>query len=37
MVTILAFNMGKAIMEDSTVKITINDPPYIGSEKAILL
>ena len=37
MVTFLAFNTGKAIMEDSAVEITINDLSHVGSEKAILL
>ena len=34
---IFAFNTGKAIMEDATVKIAINDLSHIGPEKAILL
>ena len=37
MVAIFAFNTGKAIMEDATVKIAINDLSHIGPEKAILL
>ena len=37
MVATFAFNTGKAIMEDATVKIAINDLSHIGSEKAILL
>jgi len=37
MIAIFAFNTGKAIMEDATVKITINDLSHIGPEKAILL
>ncbi len=37
MPTLTAPDTGKAIMEDSTVKITINDLSHIGSEKAILL
>jgi len=37
MVTLLAFNTCKTIMEDPVVKITINDLSHVGSEKAILL
>ena len=37
MVAIFAFNTGKAIMDDATVKIAISDLPHIGPEKAILL
>ena len=37
MVTLLAFNTCKAIMEDPAVKITINDLSHVGSEKTILL
>jgi hypothetical protein len=33
----LAFNTGKAIMEDATVKISVNNLPHIRPEKAILL
>ena len=34
MVAIFAFNASKAIMEDATVKIEINDLSHIGPEKA---
>ena len=37
MVAILAFNPSKAIMEDATIKIAVNDLSHIGPEKAILL
>ena len=37
MATIFAFNTGKAVMEDGTIKIAINDLSDIGPKKAILL
>lgn len=36
MAAIFAFNTSKAIMEDATVKIAINDLSHVGSKKAIL-
>ena len=36
MVAILTFNSSKAIMEDATVKIAIDDLSHVGSEKTIL-
>jgi hypothetical protein len=32
-----AFDTGKAIMKDPTIKIAVNDLSHIGPEKAILL
>jgi len=37
MVTILALNTGKAIMEDAAIKVTINNLSYIRAEKTIPL
>lgn len=37
MVAILAFNPRKAIVQDATIKIAVNNMFHIGPEKAILL
>ena len=37
MVTILAFNTGKAVVENAAVKISVDNLPHIRPEKAILL
>jgi len=37
MVTILAFNMGKTVVENAAVKISVDNLPHIRPEKAILL
>jgi hypothetical protein len=34
--TILAFNTGKAIMEDAKIKILIDHLPHIGPEEPVL-
>lgn len=37
MVTIFAFNTGEAVVENAAVKISADNLPHIGQEKAILL
>ena len=37
MVTILAFNAGKAVVEDATIKITVNNLLHIWPKKTVLL
>ncbi len=37
MVTIFAFNTGEAVVENAAVKISADNLPHIGPEKAILL